>query len=419
MTKLGISLLLSIVLAAPSHAITYPDSAVDSEAGNYVVGLFYNETPGEYAPTEKAFCSGVLYADVVVITAAHCVKGLKHENILVSNPGASFDSEYYFHQAVSIITHERYSKSGLGVNDIALVLLAGEFQGSYSARIADAGEAKFLEAKNLAIFGYGLDQNGDQPDGLRMAKVSLQNTSAKRYYAGFNIKTNIAVGKYNKKDKVFSGACFGDSGGPLISKYQGEIFLIGISSYVSRDCNAKYPSVYMRASSYKGWVESNVERLKRSGASSSYDFTVNDEVNDSDSSERDGRGADILRVSGSAVTGKGLVLDVYYNRRYSNTDIGIGVYIFIDDDSKFDYELNEDGSVLVSKDGRSRCAVMYDEYVSGGSEIIRVSIDNACFVDHYWVDVQIVISEEMDQPGYKYYLAEDVADVSGIFLNKA
>lgn len=53
-----------------------------------------------------------------------------------------------------------------------------------------------------------------------------------------------------------TGACFGDSGGPLIYKNE----LIGITSWVFEGkCAQGYPDAFTRLSEHVDWIEANIK----------------------------------------------------------------------------------------------------------------------------------------------------------------
>jgi len=52
-----------------------------------------------------------------------------------------------------------------------------------------------------------------------------------------------------------TGACNGDSGGPLLQKQNNESILIGVASWVGgEDCKVTMPSVFARVSAARGWI---------------------------------------------------------------------------------------------------------------------------------------------------------------------
>ena len=63
-------------------------------------------------------------------------------------------------------------------------------------------------------------------------------------------------------DKGNSGACRGDSGGPLACKVGGIWKLAGATSWGRGDCNVDSPAVYTRVSYYHQWIKKAVQELR-------------------------------------------------------------------------------------------------------------------------------------------------------------
>jgi hypothetical protein len=405
-----------------ASAITYPDDIVDHNSDSFTVALYYNPTPGIYFVEQpNPICSGVVYLQQVIITAAHCVEGLSHENILVGVPGSKV-SEAYVYQAVGVITHERYSRSRTthGVNDLALIVLDSSIPGTVPVIIPDSNQSKKLEKNNMFIFGYGIDQNAQSPDEARYSSVKNFNDIAKKYNRYFNPNIHIAVGKYNKKERVYSGACFGDSGGPLIAYSGNKPYLLGVSSFVhtyanSKSCNSKLPSVYMKISSYKPWIEKNLNRLGELSYNGSYKFKVLDRIYDAVGSDGSNVGGDIYSVIGET-SGKDQTLIVYidFSRAYADTEIASGIYFDFNEDGEFDWSESNDGDFLVDNSGNFVCD--FTKY----TEKIKVTwlIGEACFskAPGNWFDLSISTLEYFDHPSIFFESLDDIY-LTGLYIS--
>ena len=54
------------------------------------------------------------------------------------------------------------------------------------------------------------------------------------------------------------GACFGDSGGPLICQEGGKAVLTGVTSLVRPGCDSTFPTVFARQTAVLEWVKANM-----------------------------------------------------------------------------------------------------------------------------------------------------------------
>jgi len=112
------------------------------------------------------------------------------------------------------------------------------------------------------IVGWGLDQNEIDTGFPMSARVDDFTKSGKKFFKNFNASTQIAAGKYNKVEKVYSGACFGDSGGPMVAINSGKVSVIGITNYISsKGCDVEVPTVFARVKYYIPFIQSTRDAL--------------------------------------------------------------------------------------------------------------------------------------------------------------
>ena len=70
----------------------------------------------------------------------------------------------------------------------------------------------------------------------------------------------IAAGYQNRKEKIFGGACFGDSGSPLVIMNGTKPEILGIVSNGVDECDSRVPSVYTRMSFYKSFIDDSMKK---------------------------------------------------------------------------------------------------------------------------------------------------------------
>jgi hypothetical protein len=197
------------------------------------------------------------------MTAAHCIYNLDRDKIFVAHPGWKVSDGFYGQEVREVVVagySNQYlaSKSNrLGVNDVGTIIISKEFSNYTLAYIPKTKtETKILKGK-LKLLGYGADQNGDDVDELMAGDLIDMSKNGKKYTSNFNNITQLAAGKYSNATKVFTGACSGDSGGPLYSEYQGKVIVVGITSYGSEDCSLSKPTFFMRTSFYSAYLTQN------------------------------------------------------------------------------------------------------------------------------------------------------------------
>jgi hypothetical protein len=247
------SCLLTITLVfsgiAQSHAIVSGAYVINPLSESpWAVSLWVDQDNDE-GPT--FICSGTLISSQLILTAAHCFQGIQGEFFVevgatTLGTGKKIGVDAYW-------VSPRYNKSSI-VNDIAVghLLIPHELR-VYPRLDSSASTGSSTKAK-ATIFGWGRDQNGEITGDLRKTIVNFQNASALRSFGrGFNIKTNLAAGTYIAKERIYTAACSGDSGGPLITGTLSKPVISGIVSYgPAESCNLTIPTVFSRVSYYLG-----------------------------------------------------------------------------------------------------------------------------------------------------------------------
>ncbi|CAB4993477.1 unannotated protein [freshwater metagenome] len=241
----------------PAAGVSFPDNAnVKVDEAPYLISL-WTVDPETYERLEN-FCSGVLIDQRTFLTAAHCLMERKPFVVVTSQLNKKDRGEVL--SVYNYKLHPRYSSSN-GLNDIAVGIL--NFPSRYKSPIWANTKRNSDFSKTInKIVGWGLDQNQVDTGFPMSANVKDFTKSGPKYFKKFNSATQIAAGKYNKTEKIYSGACFGDSGGPLIAMNSGQASVIGITDYISsKGCDVDVPTVFARVKYYIPFIQSTRDAL--------------------------------------------------------------------------------------------------------------------------------------------------------------
>ena len=264
-TFLAVGLILGtqFLVAGMAGAVSYPTGEVSGNSRPYVAEIAYVEEPGDWAgETISGYCSGTFISADYVVTAAHCIEGVEPEQLYVGT-GAAFEALRYC-AVLSFEDHPRYKKGRISVNDIALMRVTRGCAPKKFPRLPRPGR---INTKGLTLYGWGLNQDSEHPQELGYARLTDFTALGQKIYGSkFNPATQIAAGAYYRQEQIFGGACYGDSGGPLIANQNGRPILVGVvswGSFFGKSCEPDAPTVFSRMSYYSNWVPSAVRRISR------------------------------------------------------------------------------------------------------------------------------------------------------------
>jgi len=182
-------------------------------------------------PPSAGRCSGLLVADRTILTAKHCARGETSAQIRVSfvedTPGLAFETT-----ARIVAVHP----------DADVMLLELDESPSPSIDVVPIPVARALPAglepgSLVQLGGFGYDADGGSGTRTFLAEQVLEIGDA-----------SIAVGAAE-----LAGACFGDSGGPLLVRADnGQVSALGVLSSGTASCFGR--DSYARVDTVSAWL---------------------------------------------------------------------------------------------------------------------------------------------------------------------
>ncbi|XP_043277367.1 chymotrypsin-1-like [Venturia canescens] len=202
------------------------------------------------------FCTGSILNKYYVVTAAHCALAVLEDMMYVVAGTVDLERYLWISKVEEAVVHPEFDMEHSISNDIALLRVEEPFEFSETVSPVPLAERGFeTPAGTVAtVSGWGYLKNGGkattklQRTNVLVASQELCNEIYSQ--SGMPIRDS-QVCTFNPD--VETGACHGDSGGPLTI----DGILVGVTSWGFECASKKWPAVLTRVSEHVDWINAN------------------------------------------------------------------------------------------------------------------------------------------------------------------
>lgn len=214
------------------------------------------------------WCGGVIISPLHVLTAAHCLEGVKKTHMRIHAGDYDRELDEGTEQVASIeeyVSHEEFRHGSRKNNDIAVIKLAEpgfRFTDDVKAICLPETDAEYRGGTTCAISGFGVTEQSTRKASrqLRAGWIPIQSPVVCRMphvYGSEMLEGMFCAGSMEGG----IDACDGDSGGPLACLHEGYYTLYGITSWGHKCGEANKPGVYVKVAYYRQWIQDTIDNL--------------------------------------------------------------------------------------------------------------------------------------------------------------
>lgn len=242
----------------------------------------------------NGICTGSIIAENYVLTAAHCVIGLKPGKIRLVF-GVNADElmaareqdivQLYTRSVTDYKIHGSYKPEEqedkeTDYGDIALIKFRGDLPPGYKPVQMLKDDSVLRRGLKVHLAGYGVNDVVTEPVDARKVKNLDEALEYGEVICDEDLKHCMTVemfgdGILRETDAPISsvqetevrldeskghGTCSGDSGGPAYVEQNGELYLFGVTSRGSALCDSV--GVYTNAVYYADWIKSTMPKMR-------------------------------------------------------------------------------------------------------------------------------------------------------------
>ncbi|XP_055904664.1 chymotrypsin-2-like [Eupeodes corollae] len=196
-------------------------------------------------------CGGCIISDLYILTAAHCIKSYvnnhRESKLQVVTGTNRYEQPGGVYKVSKLIPHYNYNNPELH-NDIALIRLDSKIAFDKVTQAISLPKVPLKDGDEVVLTGWGnTDLVSDIPDDLQ--KITLKFVPHKECLQKMDNDPGLGLGHICTYTKRGEGACYGDSGSPLIK--DGAVY--GVVNW-GFPCATGKPDAQANVFFYNSWI---------------------------------------------------------------------------------------------------------------------------------------------------------------------
>ncbi|KAI9575744.1 hypothetical protein GQX74_015486 [Glossina fuscipes] len=197
----------------------------------------------------RRFCGGSIISENIVVTAAHCLQGVKPSELQVRLGSTYYNEGGLLVGVKALKYHEKFDPK-LVIYDIAIAKLDKSIKESSTVRYIELTKKVPKTGTSAVVSGWGTKcfMACDLSPVLMEVEVTFlerKDCASPTYLYGEKIKETMVCGYAKEKD-----SCQGDSGGPFVAEGK----LVGVVSWGQGCALDGYPGVYADVAALRDWL---------------------------------------------------------------------------------------------------------------------------------------------------------------------